>query len=387
MPTTMLSGLVDEQDVLSNEKVVDMDNEIRMLDPDQSQFSTMLMKVSSRDAINPKVEWLEDQLNPRTTTLAASATSATTSLSVAASTGQYFRAGDIVRVPNTGEAVKVASVATDTLGVTRAIGATAAASAASGVQVVIVGNASAEGATLGTRLITKKVAGYNYCQILRHPFGFTNTYTESKLYGGSQPAFEAVKKGVEHKRAIESTFFFGARSIDTSGSTPVRTSGGLVEFIATNINNPAGSLTHALLDTYLETALAHGEIDSKVLFCAPRVATAISGFLKTAWAPPTVSERLFGAKVDGYISGTYGVRLPVIVKREWNDQSTASTQYGGWAFLVDLSYVKARPLRTTRFLRNRQANDADETTHEYLTEISLQVAQESCHALIKGVTG
>jgi hypothetical protein len=57
MPS-ILSGLVDEQDVLADSKPVDMDERIQMLDPDSTQFSTFLMRARSRPATNPKVQWL-----------------------------------------------------------------------------------------------------------------------------------------------------------------------------------------------------------------------------------------------------------------------------------------------------------------------------------------
>ena len=41
------------------------------------------------------------------------------------------------------------------------------------MDLVIIGNVSAQGATLGVRKVTKRVAQYNYTQIFRHPFGFT----------------------------------------------------------------------------------------------------------------------------------------------------------------------------------------------------------------------
>lgn len=270
----------------------------------------------------------------------------------------------------------------------RGLGGVTAATAASAAELLIVGNAAAQGATLGTRHITKKVAAYNYTQIQRDPFGFTNTEANIETYGGPAPMHEEVKKLTEHKRAIEQTLFWGARSFTSAAPNSKGTSGGAVEFISTNISNPAGALTHALLDSYLRGGLQHGS-KNKVLFVAPLVAQAISGFLKTAWTPTTTGEKKFGAFVDAYISGAYGWSVPVVVKREWNDFATTSTQYGGWAFLIDMDCVKLRPLRNrnTKLLRNRQANDADETTHEYLTEFSLQFESEAKHAIIRGVTG
>jgi hypothetical protein len=385
---TVATGLVDTATPLSSELVVDMDNEIKMLDPDESQFTTMLMTLGSTPAVREQINWLEDQLFPRLSSLAASATSAATSIVVTTGQGAYFRPKDIVRIAQTGEAFSVVSVATDTLTVTRALGAVAAATAQTGSDLLIVGNAAAQGATLGTRHITKKVLGYNYTQIQRDPFGFTGTESVVETYGGPAPMHEEVKKLVEHKRAIEQTVFWGARSFTSAAPNSVGTCGGAVEYIATNITNVAGALSHSGFDVFLQAALQNGS-KNKVFFCAPLVARAISGFLKTAWNPTTVDDRRFGAKVDAYISGAYGWQVPIVVKRAWNDFSSTSTGYGGWGFLIDMDYVKLRPLRerNTQLLRNRQANDADEITHEYRTEFSFEFAQEKCHGILKGVTG
>jgi hypothetical protein len=378
---------VDDSDILSNQRVIDMDNEIAFLDTEVSQFYTMLARLGSRSAFSSKIEWLEDVLDPRVSAVNGAQTNVDTSIEVTTGEGDYFRAGDLVRNARTGEAFIVTSVAADTLTVVRGQGRVTAAAMNNGDQLLIVGNAAAQGATLGTRKVTKKVAQYNYEQIQRNPYGFTNTLAASKLYGGPEPMQERKKKLVIHKRAIEHTLFWGARALITSGSTPQGLAGGLFEFVTTKVNDVAGSLTKALLDTYMRSFLHYGEGDSKVLFASPLVAQAISGFLRDAWQPADVKQKLWGAKVDGFISGAYGYKVPVVVKRDWNEFSTASTQYGGWAFLVDMSNVTLRPLRSTKLLTDRQANDADEMSEEYLTEFSLQVEQEKTHGLIVGVTG
>lgn len=385
---TILSGLVDTEDVLADERKIDMSDDIAELDPDESQFTTMLSKMASKPAIREKINWLEHELHPRKSALAASATSAATGLTVTTGEGSYFRAGDVVRNAVTGEAYLVSSVSTDTLTVSRAIGAVSAASSASGVDLVIVSNAAKQGATLGTRKIVKKVLGYNYQQIYRSPFGFTNTNVEIARYGGSEPNFEAKTKLIEHKRGLEQTAFWGARSFTAYGSDnePTGTAGGMKEFISTNVYAAGGTLTEANFDTYLRGGLQHGS-RNKVLFAAPLAMQAISGFLRDNITKTTQGDRLWGAKVDAYISGAYGTNIPVMVKRPWNDFSSSSSQYGGWIFGVDMDYVKIRPLRPTALLRNRQANDADETTHEYLTEVSFEIAVEKNHFLVTGITG
>ena len=86
----------------------------------------------------------------------------------------YFRPNDSFATP-TGEAFKVVSIntGTDTLDVTaqRGLGRVTAVAGNSGDQLLIIGNASRQGATLGLRAITKRVAQYNYCMIQRNPYG------------------------------------------------------------------------------------------------------------------------------------------------------------------------------------------------------------------------
>ena len=152
------------------------------------------------------------------------------------------------------------------------------------------------------------------------------------------------------------------------------------------MKNAAGSLTKTLLDTYMRDFLQHGD-QNGVLFASPVIAQAISGFLRDAWQPTTVDTRLWGAKVDGFISGAYGFKVPVVVKRDWNDFSTSSTQYGGWAFYVNMDNIELTSLRNTELLRDRQDNSADSYDEEYLTEYSIKVKQEQTHGIISGVTG
>lgn len=386
MATPIVTGQEDDQDILQNERVIDMDDVIAYLDPDESQFTTMLMRVARKGADSTKVEWLEDELFPRLSSVVSGGATDTATITVAAGEGAYFRPGDVFRNARTGKAQRVVSVATDTITPTGALGRVAHAAAAASDQLLITGNASLQGAKLGTRSITKRVAQFNYCMIQRNPYGFTRSLMASRLYGGPEPMKERKKKSIEHKRAIEYTLFWGTRALDLTGTEPAGQAGGAFEFTITNVQNAAGTLTKILLDTYMRQFLQHGS-KNKVLFASPVVAQALSGFLRDAWNPTDVGTRLWGAKVDGFISGAYGFQIPVVVKRDWNDFSTASSQYGGWAFSIDMDYVQLRTLRDTQLLRDRQDNDKDSYDEEYLTELSIEFQQERVHGLIQGVTG
>ncbi len=260
------------------------------------------------------------------------------------------------------------------------------ATQASADSVTIIGAGNAEGADLSTVISFQPIRHFNYTQIVRHPYGFSRTLTQSKLYGGPALDKERKKKLIEHKRSIEYILFWGARGDAPSSDTVPGECGGLFEYVTTNVKDAAGSLTKSLLDTYMQDLLQHGS-KNKVFFVSPTISRAISGFLRDAWFPNTVDARLWGAYVDGFISGSYGTRIPIVVKRDWNDFATTSSQYGGWGFLVDMDNVQLRPLQTTQLLKDRQANDSDSKDEEYLAELSFQVEQELTHGLVIGVTG
>jgi len=389
MATTTVSGLASTASPVSNELKVDMHKKVAMLDPETSQFSTMLMKLPSNKANSFKTEWLEDLLLPRTSALAASAASSDTALTTTTSEGAYFRAGDIVRITTTGEAVRVTATAASALTVVRGIGTVTAASSASSAtagQLVIIGNVSAQGATLPTALITQRTQNYNYTSIQRDAYRFTETAAATDWYTGDIVEFERFKKAVEHKRGLENTLFFGARSY-SAATPPLHSSGGVAEFLASATNSTsATTLDKGTLNDFMRTGLQYGS-SNKVLFAAPIVVQVISEFLADNWVRAKPTERVWGAKVDAYISAIYGTDVPVVTKREWGGYGTGTGKYGSLAYLIDMENVEYRPLRPTAYKPSRQANDADETANEFITEFSFRLARESTHAKLTDVAG
>jgi hypothetical protein len=283
--------------------------------------------------------------------------------------------------------LEVSSISTDTLTVVRSIGGVNAASAASGGDLLIVANAAAQGADYGTLKVTKRVLGYNYTQIVRHPFGFTGTDVEIETYGPGEPANELAKKAIEHKRALENLSFFGARDFTSNSPSSKGYAGGLQEFLSTNVFSSAGAVDLAYIDSKIQTVFQRGS-QRKVIFAAPTPAAALSQLLATKWVRAKPDERVYGAKVSAFINGAYGESVPVVVKREWGQRQVANNGHGSWMFIIDMEYVKKRPMRNrnTAILRNRQGNGEDKVVHEYLTELSFEVSQEKVHGLIKGIT-
>ena len=360
-----------------------MREKIAMLDPDNSQFTTMLMKLPEERATSFKVEWMNDELLPQHSGLAASATSADTNLQVTTGEGSYFRAGDIVRNADTNEPMRITGVAASSITVVRAIDGSTAVSSASTAKLIRIGGSNEQGATLPSAVITQRAANYNYTQIFRDAYRFTETARATKWYGGPLEAKEAKKKAIEHKWQIENALFFGARSYSAGTNNPRHTAGGLIQYVTAE--SDTDTLDEAELQTFLRHGLEYGS-KRKVLFCAPLVAQVISSFLEDKFQSRP-GDNVWGVKVDSVISGVAGQDIPVIVKREWKRYGESAGQYGTYGVLVDMDYVQIAPLRDTALLGDRQARDADEKAAEYLTELSVKVERPEVHRWLVDVTG
>lgn len=179
MPT-ISSGIVDDLDILQNERVIDMRDVFDHLDPDDTQFYTALSKVGSREAYSSKVEWLETELFPRLDTLAEDVDGVETAVDV--TNGSYFRVGDLFRVVTTGECMRVTAVTGNTLTVVRSVGTVAASAAAlSGDQVIIIGNAAKQGDSLGTSAVVQRTAQFNQ-DMVELKFDYMREYPKSLMY-------------------------------------------------------------------------------------------------------------------------------------------------------------------------------------------------------------
>lgn len=162
-----VSGSRSTTNILSNRLVIDMADKIALLEPNETPFMSFLKiaKKNIRTAKSYKVEWLEDDIGARWDAINAVGGYAVGITALVVDNGDYFTAGDVVKVPRTGEVIYVVSVSTNTLTVLRGYGTTAAAALLDNDPLVIIGNANEEGS--GTRTIksTTELPKFNYTQL------------------------------------------------------------------------------------------------------------------------------------------------------------------------------------------------------------------------------
>jgi hypothetical protein len=402
MAGTIVTGMVSTEEQLGpsaatvseGEKVVDMDDKIRKLKPDETQFSTMSDRLSSRAVTREKANWMEEEDFPRIVSGDAQTNVATT-LNLNAGQGKIVQANDMLRNMRTGEGVRITVVATDALTIARGVGSTAAAAMNAGDQYLVVGDAQPQGSDFPTARYLQRVLGYNFTQITRTPWTFTATDTAIEKYGGREPAKEAKRQARIHKRKWESIGFWGMRSFIASsvapaGNTePQGSAGGLIEYIQTYKRDANGPLTPTFFDTFLMDVMANGSTD-KVFFAAPLLVLSMSQWNRSGmgsqWDP--TPRNVHGVNVDAFISGAYGYRIPVVVKKEWSEFPSANKGYGSYGFLVDMEYVERRPLRDrdTKLLTEQQPKGRDSYSAEYLCEATYEIVHERAHGIIFGAT-
>jgi hypothetical protein len=388
MATPILTGVVSENVMAQAHRVPDMDPTIQQLQDDVSQFTNYLQRMKSRPAHNQVVQWLEDDLVPIIDTLAVSAASATGGTSTLIFATNPFRVNDVLRLSMSGENVVVTGITGVSGGVNRAL-SVQGTTAAVGVDVIKIGNASQEGATIGTLIQTKKIAQSNLCQIQRDAFGFTETTLASDFYGGAPDTSEKAEKFIEHRRQLEYTSIFGQRSYNVTGTQPQAFAGGALDYIATN-KTTLTTLDYKSFETFLRSGFRYGGVN-KVFFCSPFIGSGLSSFPAGKLAPPDPkSVDTWGTNVKTYISGSVPGNVDIVIKRDWMDAQVASGNNtlspAGFGVLIDMDAVKWRPLRDTRYLPGRQGNDEDSQKNEYLTEACVEFTNEKKHAAVFGVT-
>jgi hypothetical protein len=388
MPT-MLTGVVSDFTILSNQRVVDMEPVIAQLEPEEAPLITLLMKLSgnSRDCYSQTFEWLEDENNPRYAKAAGAFTNVATSITMTSPQGLFFKAGDYIHDEQTGEKMLVTASTVTSLTVTRGQqGTTGLASGGAADGLVRMGTTSQEGALIPVLKQTQKVRQFNYAEILRSPFGFTETLKASKLYGqGDVMGYEANKQSTDHKRMWENKFFLGTRFLDTSGAQPQAFTGGLSSFITTNVQTTA-SLTQVAWETFLLNQSRFGS-NRKLAIVAPIIMSALASWPANRLAPPDPDTTTsWGVSIAKYRASN-GFTVDVVEHRDWLDFTAGSASLGGSCFILDMDMIKRRVLRGTRLLPKRAGNDEDSDKQEFLTEQGIAVMQERRHAILKGVTG
>lgn len=370
--------------VAQEQRDIDMAEAISLLQPTAQPLTVLSKRAEQRATGNPKFEWEEDDLEPRFDAINDAAGYADSATDLTVDNGAYFAQHDLVIVTRTGEMIRVESVAANVLTVERGVGSTAAA-LLDDDELYIIGSAQPEGDTSKPARSSNPSNVFNYTQIFRKPWDATGTWRASrnKTRPNDWP-YQAKKAGIEHALDIELSFMFGYRSEDTSGSQPVRTTKGAIQYVTTNVTDAGGTFTETEWNTVMRDAFEHGS-DRKIGLASGLSISVLNAFA-LGKLETRQGESTYGLAVMRYISpfGTIDlVRHPRF----------QGAEYGGYILILDMDEVKYRYLaseeanRNTHIRENIQESDRDGRKDELLTEAGLQFGQEKKHAVVTGITG
>ena len=383
---TLVSGTRGPESQNAARVVVDMQDEILLYQPEATPLLTLTGKMrKKREAVNARFEWLEKDEYPRSLEVTAAADSDDTAISVVAGQDARVFVGAVVINLRTGENILVNAAPTSgSLGtVVRGIGG-GAADIVIGDKLLYAFNAYEDGSGLGVLKSIQEFNEYNYTQIIRTPFGFTGRDLVTELYGGRDEMTETKWQAIEHKKSIEYAMAFGKRDLRTPAHQQTFTKG-VDSFLVTNRWNVEGvSLTERAFVDFLEIAMKWGKggnqngSGTKYLLCSSRWLTEINGW---------VGDRLRYKPIDdsiGFAAQEFNSPHGNVELLRW---PLLDYFHPDRAFLLDFNHIRYVYLRArdTKLYVDRQANDIDGKTNEYLSDVGVQVNFEHAHSALFGL--
>lgn len=352
------------------------------LDPNQSPFTNLLMALPRQKAIQPLYNLFEDFDVPVMDQVNYASGYSDSDTSIVVDNGAYFGSGALakslrVRVCRTREIIKVTSVSTNTLTVSRGAYSTTAAAILDNDWFEIMGYVITEGDTLPPITTTQPTTVTNNVQLFREAFGVTGTDHATQHRGGEEDLSRNMKMaGAKLKKQMENALRFnGARVVTGTAPATERMTAGFESFITTNLFDARGSLSKPDFESWMNQVFRYGSSE-KMMFVGRNAMAQIDSL---GYEGPTVpaSETKIGLAIKR-IESSFGV-LEVI-----KDHSLS----GGYAdriHIVDKANVALKELRPFQLLRDRHAPDYDGQKHEFLAEVGLWLAQEQSHAVIKNI--
>lgn len=294
-----------------------------------------------------------------------------------------------------------------------------------GAEILVIGNSYEEGMTndsRGRNTVPYKVS--NYTQIFRTPFDVTGTALKTSLmYDKAGPYNDLAKENsVNNMIEMEFAFLFGTKTLYTGGSRPQRTTGGVLYWLnqweqtsnnlwgeagvtntgtaaGTGVNddlnkkiidfNDYGVQANTLTDKRYDDLLlrlfrvTNNKANEKLVLCGDGFLGVVNRLYKSMGVLNTSLP----------MTDTYGMDI-VAHRTPWGRvyyrthplfSQNASMRYN--ALFLDVNNLNYTYLegRDTTLLKNRQANDADIRTDEWLGECGLELHFPDSHMYLKNV--
>lgn len=405
-----IAGLRGTGDWGTDERPKNFREMILWRDPNgQAPMTALMSKMRTESTTDAEFAWWEEELNPvRLRVNGAVTTTTVTAITVFSNPTDGFGngldlvAGDLLMVeatPSDGSAftyemLEVASVTSATaITVVRGAAGTTAATIPTNSFLLKVGSIFEEGTTSPDASTRNPKKYSNYTEIFKTTYRITNTAKATKLRTGDPVKTDKKRKMFDHAVALEHAALFGVANEDTSGTEIKRATGGMFHFLnqavagaAASGNDPAvpartrvvkvrtvaPTTDQVLDDTYqMFDYNAEGAGNERLVFAGNGFLNKLNKIVRADAATRINYDGtvdVFGMRLQRWIlpQGTWYVRSHPLMN--------VNTLFTNGAFFINPAGVRYRPVigRDTDFQDNIQANDADETKGQWLTEAGFE---------------
>jgi hypothetical protein len=354
--------------IVSTRLKVDMDD-IYMYESESEDalFKTLSM-ISKEKAHAKTVAWHADELVPQFVRINGGTLDDTgTTFTVDTPGGSYIPPNFLLENTRTGEqyVTTTGGSATTFVVTARSWGSTAAAATADNDEIMILGPAYAESASLQSAVSTTEVQYTNSIQTVRHNWHISGLLQEiSKnggTYGGEDPAIQRRKTLATHRRTLNRLLLNAEAG--TSGGQATMT--GLIPFI--EANNPGGvnsatTLTEPVFEAHNQTWFDAGESSDRVLLASQAVHGILNQF-PSVLQQTKAGQTKHGLRISDYMSAHGDIRIV-------RERQLRGDKYSKAAVGFDPNRVKLKVVRDTRMIKDRQGVSEDGYMEEVLTDIS-----------------
>lgn len=208
---------------------------------------------------NVQFYWLEEEVPLPRATLNTTVNSSITSVVLNSGEGVKFAVGDAIRIDDEVMLVTDINTSTDTLTVTRGSASetnTTAASHTAGAEVIGLGTILVEG-SIGASTFQGRDKYSNYTQIWSRKIQVSRTEQRIPKYGVPNELNKQMMHNVQALNlGIEQAALYGTKH--EVSATKRRQTGGLNDFLTTNVNSTSTWLTVAAIEASLQTAYNYG---------------------------------------------------------------------------------------------------------------------------------
>jgi len=397
-----LQGLRDTSNFIAEGRPKNWREGILLLFPNGKAPLTALTSVmKKRVTDDPEFNWWEKSFPTQRVALADAAGNeldavapGTSQTHNVVSGAKQLRKDHVLYVEETGELmlVEVDPPSDTAVQVTRGFAGTTPAivdAATDNPNLLVVGNAMVEGSTAPTAIAYDPVKKFNFTQIWRNTLEMTRTAMKTRLRTGDQVR-EARREALElHSVEQERAFIWGQRSEDISGSTPRRTTGGILSYIDSTrvIDHSAGPVSMTDLENDLELLFREGS-QQKMAFCGNLALLTIQRIVRlNATYELVQGQKEFGMNVSRLVSPFGEV---VLRTHPLFNILTGGTGYLGFnshMLILDMEHLLYRPLKEsdTKYEPDIATNDFDGLKAGYITEAGLEIHHPTVHMWIKGL--